>query len=1487
MTEVAIALVGESFMYSEKITGMVLRPDGRNQGRYRIEVWMNTTNLDVREATEKQLNDALSAVSSYIIDLAFVKHDPQKIDDAGIGQACPAHVTYNPTYLRGLKQSREFSQMSPNLLQFNWDTLHGEPSVPPGLSSKDSTKVQSGANSISESVSGGNSWSAVARNDSPSLFQNGGEYSNGEHESRGDKNNWFPQKDASVQNGQNGQNGSHVNTSSHGVPLENSLEQPQNQLLSYRKQSFNGSNYSNSSNGNEQFRHYRAFSDPQYPSFNDNTPANQSTAMQPQQVPQNALHPRYRANTMHSGHSQNYSSVNGNNMSNDNSSLLVNQSNSRSNSRNSVNHQNSGVNQNSVSNNVAANRPNSTSPSGTNPSSWTHSLLFNTTHKSSKIDNSTAASKALFEGNNDHTGGLSSSVASNVNNSSSSVSTRTSFSGAIGPLSSTMNGGNTGSICRPQRSKFVFPSLSKKDIPSLATLNQMLGPYLEHYHIELVDPTELNSKQVAVLRQEGCAKCLQCDIHASSPPNNDSDIKISQDGRSGIAASSKEHSRQHYLFFYSRLLRSVHVAHLACVVDAIGAPTVYTPALQSNHSTNFFHVVPMDIPELMTAPALHITNSGRSGAYNNRSYSVDIIVSHILSDGHLLRLTWPRPHTSHIPDKSNGNGGSKEYLFIDVSNPPQSSKRMSPSPIGSDRNSPYPNSSEGYGRQGYGRHNWSRISNSDQPLTSMNSAPVSPTDSPVQTKRHIVKNNDGPSAKGVGNAIRDHSDFVARRLGALSSLSLDAGDQRNSSRLSFLEDDEINSGQLSSASTGMVDPSHVEFNQSRGLFTFKCVNKADGLSWHHSCNFDLSAVPDIKSAVKLVLVDERTRNIVSVGLYRSPIDELNTNTTGVNRGWCISFVKCEFSGTSFLSSSLSPPNKNFRHPQTSPQQADVSPAFHPQSSSRSSTPSSSISSRYGGQGDSFSHPQSRQSNYLSSSRQSTNRAMTRDQPRGSSWTLSPSPSPSPSPDSSSVHYAQRSTHGNHMHGGHNLPPSAMSSHSQGSHHHGYGMQHQAHSSLKPSSTPPPPPVTMSPSRKHQHSSSSSMHRPRLPSSSNSQLGGPGGPQIGITSHPNGVSNIVFQSSGRENYTSIGSDHGRGDAGMGSGMMSNNSPPLPMLSKKDVVGNVVMLAKSHNGSRFVQQKLDARDPEYFDIFFNEMKEAVPDLMVDNFGHFAIEKLIAICTDQQNLILLEKLAPALIGVSCQKHGSFSVQALIDSLHTRAQIQVLTEALRKDILRVITHSSGHFVVLRMLQRFSCAATSFIDKAIIQHCLHIGTDHHGLRVVKAVINSREPMDLEGLHACITHLAMDLVENQYGNYVIQCVLDSAPPNVRSDIQRKMRGRYMRLSKQKFSSNVVEKCLKQGSNHWQNVIINELTSQPEVSDLLRDRYGNYVLQTALSIASGAQVAQIMTSIAQHLPTLRENVRIKWRKMLKKAVNRLPHNSIMSYPGMSAALIQSL
>ena len=66
-----------------------------------------------------------------------------------------------------------------------------------------------------------------------------------------------------------------------------------------------------------------------------------------------------------------------------------------------------------------------------------------------------------------------------------------------------------------------------------------------------------------------------------------------------------------------------------------------------------------------------------------------------------------------------------------------------------------------------------------------------------------------------------------------------------------------------------------------------------------------------------------------------------------------------------------------------------------------------------------------------------------------------------------------------------------------------------------------------------------------------------------------------------------------------------------------------------------------------------------------------------------------------------------------------------------------------------------------------------------------------------------------------------------------------------------------------------------VNLLIRDRFGNYVLQTALECSTRPQTIQLGTAIAKNLHLLRENVRAKWIGILKEKLKEHA-DSILSH-----------
>ena len=79
-------------------------------------------------------------------------------------------------------------------------------------------------------------------------------------------------------------------------------------------------------------------------------------------------------------------------------------------------------------------------------------------------------------------------------------------------------------------------------------------------------------------------------------------------------------------------------------------------------------------------------------------------------------------------------------------------------------------------------------------------------------------------------------------------------------------------------------------------------------------------------------------------------------------------------------------------------------------------------------------------------------------------------------------------------------------------------------------------------------------------------------------------------------------------------------------------------------------------------------------------------------------------------------------------------------------------------------------------------------------------------------------VQDPFGNYVVQYVLELGHVEATATIMRQLYGQYPELAQQKFSSNVVEKCLKLGGPglaECRERVIRELMVSPLLPRLLQ------------------------------------------------------------------------
>ncbi|CAJ2511087.1 Uu.00g067120.m01.CDS01 [Anthostomella pinea] len=310
---------------------------------------------------------------------------------------------------------------------------------------------------------------------------------------------------------------------------------------------------------------------------------------------------------------------------------------------------------------------------------------------------------------------------------------------------------------------------------------------------------------------------------------------------------------------------------------------------------------------------------------------------------------------------------------------------------------------------------------------------------------------------------------------------------------------------------------------------------------------------------------------------------------------------------------------------------------------------------------------------------------------------------------------------------------------------------------------------------------------------------------------------------------------------------NRYTNLPL---EQVGGTIYELCKDQHGCRYLQKQLENRLPEQVHMIWMETNQHVVELMTDPFGNYLCQKLLEYCTDDERTVLIQNAATDMVRIALNQHGTRALQKMIEFVTTQTHVQIIIEALRYRVVELIQDLNGNHVIQKCLNKLSVTDAEFIFSAVGNHCIEVGTHRHGCCVLQRCIDHATGAQKAWLVSRITEHAYRLVQDPFGNYVVQYIIDLNEPNFTEPLVREFSGKISQLSRHKFSSNVVEKCLRCGQDESKDMIVNELLTQGEMERLLRDSFGNYVVQTALDHATYIMKHQLVEAIRPMLPGIR-------------------------------------
>ncbi|KAF8894634.1 armadillo-type protein [Infundibulicybe gibba] len=292
--------------------------------------------------------------------------------------------------------------------------------------------------------------------------------------------------------------------------------------------------------------------------------------------------------------------------------------------------------------------------------------------------------------------------------------------------------------------------------------------------------------------------------------------------------------------------------------------------------------------------------------------------------------------------------------------------------------------------------------------------------------------------------------------------------------------------------------------------------------------------------------------------------------------------------------------------------------------------------------------------------------------------------------------------------------------------------------------------------------------------------------------------------------------------------------------RDIFGYIVEFSGDQHGSRFIQQKLENATSEEKQIVFDEI---VPDntlqLIQDVFGNYVIQKLFEHGTQVQKTLLantMEGIVQAVEYILPDQQGTF------------------VKELDAHVLKCVKDANGNHVIQKLIERVSPDRLGFVT-SFRGNVYDLSTHPYGCRVLQRCLEHLPDEHTRPLLEELHKYTVNLMQDQFGNYVVQFVLENGKPQDKAVIISKLRGQMLQMARHKFASNVCEKALVCADLETRRVLIDEMMTPKHdgvspIVTMMKDQYANYVLQRALAVVEGDQKEALIGRVKPQLANMR-------------------------------------
>ena len=310
------------------------------------------------------------------------------------------------------------------------------------------------------------------------------------------------------------------------------------------------------------------------------------------------------------------------------------------------------------------------------------------------------------------------------------------------------------------------------------------------------------------------------------------------------------------------------------------------------------------------------------------------------------------------------------------------------------------------------------------------------------------------------------------------------------------------------------------------------------------------------------------------------------------------------------------------------------------------------------------------------------------------------------------------------------------------------------------------------------------------------------------------------------------------------------------------GNIISIIKTHKGSRIFQNYLKNTQCEILHQILLEILPQLSELLINPYANYFCKKFFTFLNQKDRIEFLTNIKSSLYFLCTNNIGTYPIQGIIEYLGSKAEKNIIINEIKFKIKELCIDPYGAHVIEKILSCFEEENIVIIYKYISDNFLLLAYDSNGICIIKKIVSFIHKKKLhENIKSIVKENSMEIIKHTYGNFIIQSIIENWDSNEVKEIMNLYINNLIDLSLEKFASNVIERFIEK-DNEVLLKFINDLVISKRSLEVMKDNYGNFVIQKALKLAFGPSKNILVIELYNNVDKLNnKKLILKWKSLI--------------------------